>query len=1037
MTKILAIDDKNDNLITLGAIIKDYFPEAFFDTALSGKKGIELAISTDPDVILLDINMPDMDGFEVCRQLKEDARACNIPVVFLTAMKEDRDKRIKALEVGVEAFLFKPIDETVLIAQIRAMLKIKEFNNHKRTENERLSQLVAERTRELEQSHDETLNLLNKQKAENERYRNAEIELRESEEKYRLLHESAGVGIGYYTPDGIVISYNTIAALNMNGKPEDFAGKSIYSLFPKKDADFYMDRIKKALNSEPRQEYEDKVELPTEVKWFQSVFTRILDSSNQVIGVQIISTDITAQKRTEGALHESEAKFRDLFTQMNEGFALHQVIYDANHIAIDYTILDINPAFEKQVGITIEKAKGALATELYGVTPAPFLDIYAQVAQTGEHQFFQTYFPPFDRHFQISVFSPNPGYFATIFTDISERIKGEEALTNSNELLSKFILHSPIYTYIKEVNPNESKVLKASENFVDMIGISGSDMVGKNMYELFPPEFAVKITADDWEVAASDQLIHLDEELNGRYYYTIKYPIKQGNKTLLAGYTIDITERKKAEDTLRETKNYLENLLNYANAPIIVWDDNFRITQFNKAFERLSGRKESEVLGNSVEILFPAKTREQSLEYIKKTSVGERWEVVEIEILDLKGDVHILLWNSAAIYSQDGKSVLATIAQGQDITKRKQAEEENERTQKLLEDSQRIGKIGGWEINLDTMELNWTKEMYNIHEVDLTFNPKIDHRVNFYTPESLPIIDKAVRDAIEQGGSYDVDVEIITAKGNHRSIRTIGKADLKRRRIIGFFQDITERKMAENALKENESRLRELNATKDKFFSIIAHDLKNPFNSILGLSNILVEQIHEKNFDGIEEYAAIIQKSSMQVYELLVNLLEWSRTQIGRIEFSPEYIELGALINEVAELLNDSARQKSIVIFKEFPRNMIVSADKAMISSVLRNLITNAIKFTHPDGQVIISADKKPDELTISITDNGIGISKETIGRLFRIDENHIALGIQNEKGTGLGLILCKEFIEKHGGKIWVESEVGKGSTFCFTIPKG
>ena len=116
---------------------------------------------------------------------------------------------------------------------------------------------------------------------------------------------------------------------------------------------------------------------------------------------------------------------------------------------------------------------------------------------------------------------------------------------------------------------------------------------------------------------------------------------------------------------------------------------------------------------------------------------------------------------------------------------------------------------------------------------------------------------------------------------------------------------------------------------------------------------------------------------------------------------------------------------------------MIVSADKAMISSVLRNLITNAIKFTHPGGQVIISADKKPDEITISISDNGIGINKETIGRLFRIDENHIALGIQNEKGTGLGLILCKEFIEKHGGKIWVKSEVGKGSSFYFTIPKG
>jgi len=169
---------------------------------------------------------------------------------------------------------------------------------------------------------------------------------------------------------------------------------------------------------------------------------------------------------------------------------------------------------------------------------------------------------------------------------------------------------------------------------------------------------------------------------------------------------------------------------------------------------------------------------------------------------------------------------------------------------------------------------------------------------------------------------------------------------------------------------------------------------------------------------------------------LLVNLLEWSRLQTGGIVFSPEYLEMVALINEVVELFADSAQQKSIAIFKEMPRNMLIFADKAMISTVLRNLISNAIKFTHSKGQIVISAESKKNELLIAIHDNGVGIKTENIEKLFRIDENQSTLGTQNEKGTGLGLILCREFIEKHGGRIWIESEVRNGSTIYFTLPK-
>lgn len=249
------------------------------------------------------------------------------------------------------------------------------------------------------------------------------------------------------------------------------------------------------------------------------------------------------------------------------------------------------------------------------------------------------------------------------------------------------------------------------------------------------------------------------------------------------------------------------------------------------------------------------------------------------------------------------------------------------------------------------------------------------------------------------------------------------------------FVDISDWKKAEETLKESEYRLLELNATKDKFFSIIAHDLKSPFNSILGFSNLLVEQIQQKDYEGIEKYADIIQYSSQRALNLLMNLLEWSRSQTGKMEFKPEQIELISVVNKVVELSNDSAHEKSLTIAKDLPHNILVHADKAMLNTILRNLISNAIKFTPTGGTIIISAEQNQNEIMVKISDNGIGIEKNALDKLFRLDGSFSTPGTNNEKGTGLGLILCKEFIEKHKGRIWVESEKRKGSKFCFTLP--
>lgn len=249
-------------------------------------------------------------------------------------------------------------------------------------------------------------------------------------------------------------------------------------------------------------------------------------------------------------------------------------------------------------------------------------------------------------------------------------------------------------------------------------------------------------------------------------------------------------------------------------------------------------------------------------------------------------------------------------------------------------------------------------------------------------------------------------------------------------------RDITERKRVEKALKDSESRLIELNSTKDKFFSIIAHDLKGPFNSILGFSELLTERIRENDYEEIEKYAMIIQNSAKRAMELIMNLMEWSRSQTGRMEFNPENMDFVGLIKTISQLLNDTAQQKSITLYTETPEHVMVFADKAMMGTVMRNIISNAIKFTNPGGEIIISVEHKRNKLLVAVADNGVGIKAEAMDKLFVIEKSYSTVGTHNEKGTGLGLILCKEFVERHGGEIWVESEVGTGSTFYFTIPE-
>jgi PAS domain S-box-containing protein len=256
--------------------------------------------------------------------------------------------------------------------------------------------------------------------------------------------------------------------------------------------------------------------------------------------------------------------------------------------------------------------------------------------------------------------------------------------------------------------------------------------------------------------------------------------------------------------------------------------------------------------------------------------------------------------------------------------------------------------------------------------------------------------------------------------------------------IIGTFgisRDITKNKLAEEEIKLKNELLQIINSEKDKFFSILAHDLRGPLSAFVSATQIIAEEIQTMGIEEIKEITLSMKTSATNIYSLLENLLEWSRLRRGVMDFIPEKINLKKKIEECVAVLSESARKKGIEILISIPEVIDVLADSLMFDTVIRNLISNAIKFTPVGGKVTLTAGYIEDHIVeIKISDSGIGMTPELKDKLFLLNEKTSRKGTEGEPSTGLGLLLCKEFIEKHNGKIRVESEVGKGSTFSFTI---
>lgn len=242
-------------------------------------------------------------------------------------------------------------------------------------------------------------------------------------------------------------------------------------------------------------------------------------------------------------------------------------------------------------------------------------------------------------------------------------------------------------------------------------------------------------------------------------------------------------------------------------------------------------------------------------------------------------------------------------------------------------------------------------------------------------------------------------------------------------------------KASEEEIKRKNDELNELNESKDKFFSIIAHDLRSPFQGLLGISNYLVEEFDSLDKDEFKEMILSLNEALHTQYKFLDDLLSWSRIQSGRMVIEPELLNLNDELQKVLRLFESNIKNKKINLTININSKQEVLADDDMLSLLFRNLISNAIKFTHSGGIVEITAFEEDGAILVVVSDSGVGIKQENIAKLFRIDVQFSTHGTNKESGNGLGLVLCKEIVEKHGGKIWVESEINKGTQFFFTLP--
>ena len=749
--------------------------------------------------------------------------------------------------------------------------------------------------------------------------------------------------------------------------------------------------------------------------------------------------DVTERERVKDGLQKSEQRNRSLIENMGDGVGFineREVFVFANSSA------------ERIFGVE----KGGLT----GVCINDFLtddgiEIVKNETQKRQHRESSTYehqivlkdgskkdilataTPSFDGEQFLGTFA--------VFHDISNRKTMEKALRDSEEKF-KALFESAV-DGIFQLTEN-GDIIAVNESFASMHGYTVDEMMQKNIKDLDTPETS-RLTSERMKRILAGETMTFEVEHFCKNGQPIPIEVSTnlvtiGDQKYILGFHRDITLRKR---TLEDLNNSDER---YKKAQEIgqigSWEYDIKNDTFWSSDEGLK------IYG------FNPETDIFSADQVMKCVIDrERVNQAMVDLIE-KNEPYDLVFDIIPLNSTETKTInsIAELVRDEkgnpikvtgvmkDITERKRVEDILLQEQYLM--SALLNNIPDHIYFKDRESRFFRNNMahalsFGLSGPDLLVG-KSDF--DFFIKENAQRQYEDEQQVIRTGQSITKE-EFITRTDNSINWYYTTKMPFRDKdgSIVGTFgisRDITERKMAEAEIELKNQQLFKLNADKDKFFSIIAHDLRNPFNSFLGFTRMLVEELDDMTLEEIKTIVVSMRKSATNLYRLLENLLEWSMMQRGITSFNPVSIPLAGNIIASTELIIGSARKKEIEISYAIPDELFVIADLHMVETIIRNLISNAVKFTKKGGKISISAKVISNEMVeISIQDSGIGMSRTMVDNLFRLDEQTNRKGTEGEPSSGLGLIICKDFIEKNGGMIWVESEVNKGSTFYFTLP--
>ena len=728
----------------------------------------------------------------------------------------------------------------------------------------------------------------------------AEDALLESESKFRRYIESAPDSIFIVDENSRYLEVNEMAINLLGYSRDEISGFSLLDLIAEESLLEGLAHTKKL--KESGKAVSDLQLVPKNGSKIWMTLNAVRLSPNHFL---CFGKDITEKKRIEEALILSEEKFRSLIQFSSEP------IFGFNR---DETYHFVNEAFSSSFGKEPAEIIGKTPFDIFPPDEAERrLALVRKVFQTGEKGEIEVELATHTGDFQYYLTTVDPSknergeviYVNCVSKDVTQLKKTEKALRESEEIFQSFMKYSPVYIFFKDEN---LKTINLSKNYETLLGKPLSELIGTRLNQLVPKSIAMTMDAGDQEAMKNGKVVTSDEEFNGRSYSTIKFPIIiEGKSQYLAGFTIDITDRKKAEEALKVSDAQVTALLAAIPDMIFILDQHGTYLNYHGPISDELYAQPDNFIGKSMFEVIP-------LEIAKKFEV-------------------------------------------------------------IFQTALKTGEVQLCEYSM-------------------------------MLPDGL----------------------------NHFEAKTVAFEGTK---FLTIIRNVSSYKRAEELIRIKNEDLLRVNAEKDKFFSIIAHDLRSPFSGFLGLTETLARRLPDMTLKEIQEITFLMRNSSVHLFRLLGNLLEWSRMQRGLTAFVPKSFLISQKIADYLILANQLAKEKEIRIKVKIPSDLVVFADENMFGSIVRNLLSNAIKFTPKGGKITISAKRNSDhKVEISVKDTGIGMSNELIDHLFRLDDIlSNRQGTEGEFSSGLGLIICKDFIEKHGGQISIKSVQNKGSIFSFNLP--